>query len=425
MTISKTYSKRFLIIVLVFVCSLLFVSCSVTTNSNKELANDILASVQENMKKANNDNEQILMVSDELITKEEFIYYCRFYATVLDSTYNYEETINETIRSFALAQEAKQRGIKIPDNENNEIDESTQDYVYDSYGNKYPSTIYKKIGELSYLENELEMQIQEEILSGKISIDDNNTRKVYRKFKSFRYKAEILNKYWSDDRKMDELKKYLYLVNDVKVAYIDNLIATHLSLPKATSNSTAKVYNTLDYFDEVFENISDAKNPKVLAAVNGEKITEIEKNMYLAMEGDFTYTTEELVRRFILADYAKKQGLQIMPVALEKINQLEESLTNSEELTDEYCIQNYGISKKDVINYRVNISYQMWYYHAFFEMLNDQASSGEYPQDYPELRKYYERFQKNKLKDANAFEDLEQKYYEAVSKDYDVVIYEK
>lgn len=222
--------KKYSVVLLVLLCGILLASCSVNKNSNKEVRDKILVSVEEIMKKTNNGEEKIMFVSGKSITKDEFVYSCQFNACVLDSNYDSKEVIDETIGSYALVEEAKHRGIIISNDENDKIENLTQEYVDDIYDSYFPLESYKGICRMSYLENELANQIQEEIFAGKISVNDKNTKNLCKKFKSFNDNAKKENENWSDERKLEEMKKYTQLYNEIEESYVNCLIAKYLSV---------------------------------------------------------------------------------------------------------------------------------------------------------------------------------------------------
>ena len=167
------------------------------------------------------------------------------------------------------------------------------------------------------------------------------------------------------------------------------------------------------------QNVNDTT---VLARVNDIEITQTNKDVYLI--SDETYTTEEIVKMVVIEDYAKKHNLKINQNAQNRIDSMRQSMENDKTLTNEYCLKTYGISKAEVIEYMINRSSQIWLNDAFSDMIIDQVSSGECPKIYPCLQEAYDRFEKDKLSDGSkAWDEIEQAYYEMITKDYEIVIY--
>ncbi|MCI9146059.1 MAG: hypothetical protein HFJ97_06840 [Eubacterium sp.] len=185
--------------------------------------------------------------------------------------------------------------------------------------------------------------------------------------------------------------------------------------------------NNNSNFDESFKNQMDiamqnVNDTTVLASVNDIEITQTNKDVYLI--SDETYTTEEIVKMVVIEDYAKKHNLKINQNAQNRIDSMRQSMENDKTLTNEYCLKTYGISKAEVIEYMINRSSQIWLNDAFSDMIIDQVSSGECPKIYPCLQEAYDRFEKDKLSDGSkAWDEIEQAYYEMITKDYEIVIY--
>lgn len=185
--------------------------------------------------------------------------------------------------------------------------------------------------------------------------------------------------------------------------------------------------NNNSNFDESFKNQMDiamqnVNDTTVLASVNDIEITQTNKDVYLI--SDETYKTEEIVKMVVIEDYAKKHNLKINQNAQNRIDSMRQSMENDKTLTNEYCLKTYGISKAEVIEYMINRSSQIWLNDAFSDMIIDQVSSGECPKIYPCLQEAYDRFEKDKLSDGSkAWYEIEQAYYEMITKDYEIVIY--
>ncbi len=187
----------------------------------------------------------------------------------------------------------------------------------------------------------------------------------------------------------------------------------------ANSSTTSSSHSFKEQMDVAMKNANDRT---VLASVNGIEITQTNKDVYLISDED--YTTEEIVKMVVIEDYAKKHNLKINQNAQNRIDSMRQSMENDETLTNEYCLKTYGISKAEVIEYMINRSNQIWLNDAFSDMIIDQVSSGECPKLYPCLQEAYDKFEKDKLsKGSEAWDEIEQAYYEMIVEEYDIVIY--
>lgn len=168
--------------------------------------------------------------------------------------------------------------------------------------------------------------------------------------------------------------------------------------------------------------MQNASKQKVIAKVNDIEITQTQKDVYLI--SDKVITTDELVRKIIIADYAEKNGLSINSAAKARIDSAKKAMENDDTINEDYCQKTYGISKEEAIDYMTDRSYQIWYEEAFSEMVTDEVISGETITKYPQLADAYSDFEKTKNNNSvKAWEDIETAYYEMIAKDYDIVIY--
>ncbi len=189
-----------------------------------------------------------------------------------------------------------------------------------------------------------------------------------------------------------------------------------------SSNTSTDVSSSYSFKEQMDVAMKNANDTTVLASVNDIEITQTNKDVYLI--SDENYTTEEIVKFVVIEDYAKKHNLKINSNAQSRINSMRHSMEEDENLTNEYCLKTYGISKKEVIDYMINRSNQIWLNDAFSDMIIEQVSSGECPDIYPCLQEAYDKFEKDKLsKGSKAWDEIEQAYYEMIAKDYDIVIY--
>ena len=168
--------------------------------------------------------------------------------------------------------------------------------------------------------------------------------------------------------------------------------------------------------------MKNANDKTPLAKVNDIQIMQTDKDVYL-ISGE-NYTTEEVVKMVVIEDYAKKNNLKINESAQNRIDSMRKSMEEDESLSDEYCLNTYGISKDEVIEYMTHRSEQLWLNSAFSDMVIEQVSSGECPKLYPCLQKAYNQFERDKSsKGSKAWDDIEEAYYEMIAKDYNIVIY--
>lgn len=168
--------------------------------------------------------------------------------------------------------------------------------------------------------------------------------------------------------------------------------------------------------------MKNASKQEAIAKVNDIKITQTQKDVYLI--SDKNITTDELVRKIIIADYSEKNGLNINSAAKARIDRAKEDMENDNTINEDYCQRTYGISKEAVIDYMTNRSYQIWYEAAFSDMITDEVISGETITKYPQLADAYFAFEKTKNSDPEkAWEEIEQAYYEMIAKDYNIVVY--
>ena len=163
-------------------------------------------------------------------------------------------------------------------------------------------------------------------------------------------------------------------------------------------------------------------NPKKLAKVNSTDITQVDIDLY-SIGGD-SNTIDDVIEYYIIADYAEKNSLKLDDWSQNLYDSVYNEMVDDSELTEEYCLNNYGISKNEVIKYAQKRIYQIGMKHAFSSMVTNEVSNGDTPKKHPELKKAYEKFEKEKLKNgAKAWDDIEQAYYEMIAKDYNIVIY--
>jgi predicted RND superfamily exporter protein len=188
------------------------------------------------------------------------------------------------------------------------------------------------------------------------------------------------------------------------------------------SNNETSITENESFREQMDIAMKNASKQEVIAKVNDIKITQTQKDVYLI--SDKNITTDELVRKIIIADYSKKNGLNINSAAKARIDRAKKDMENDNTINEDYCQRTYGISKEAVIDYMTNRSYQIWYEAAFSDMITDEVISGETITKYPQLADAYFAFEKTKNSDPKkAWEEIEQAYYEMIAKDYNIVIY--
>ncbi len=188
--------------------------------------------------------------------------------------------------------------------------------------------------------------------------------------------------------------------------------------PTATTSSSES-YSYKEQMDIAMKN---ASNNTVLAKVNDIEITQVDIDIY-SIDGK-ERTLEDIIKYFVITDYGEKNSLKIDNWTQNLYDSVYSEMQEDSELTEEYCRSTYGISKSEVIEYSQKRIYQVGMNSAFSDMIIDQVSSGECPKLYPELKRAYKKFEKDKLKKGSkAWDDIEQAYYDMIVKDYDIVIY--
>jgi len=196
---------------------------------------------------------------------------------------------------------------------------------------------------------------------------------------------------------------------------------SHRNVTVDSDNETSITENE-SFREQMDIAMKNASKQEAIAKVNDIKITQTQKDVYLI--SDKNITTDELVRKIIIADYSEKNGLNINSAAKARIDRAKKDMENDNTINEDYCQRTYGISKEAVIDYMTNRSYQIWYEAAFSDMITDEVISGETITKYPQLADAYFAFEKTKNSDPEkAWEEIEQAYYEMIAKDYNIVVY--
>lgn len=192
---------------------------------------------------------------------------------------------------------------------------------------------------------------------------------------------------------------------------------------QSNQNSTEQSTN----FDNSYKSQMDIamkhiNNPKKLAKVNSTDITQVDIDLY-SIGGD-SNTIDDVIEYYIVADYAEKNSLKLDDWSQNLYDSVYNEMVDDSELTEEYCLNNYGISKNEVIKYAQKRIYQIGMKHAFSSMVTNEVSNGDTPKKHPELKTAYEKFEKEKLSNGSkAWDDIEEAYYEMIAKDYNIVVY--
>lgn len=192
---------------------------------------------------------------------------------------------------------------------------------------------------------------------------------------------------------------------------------------QSNQNSTEQSTNSDNsYKSQMDIAMKHINNPKKLAKVNSTDITQVDIDLY-SIGGD-SNTIDDVIEYYIVSDYAEKNSLKLDDWSQDLYDSVYNEMVDDSELTEEYCLNNYGISKNEVIKYAQKRIYQIGMKHAFSSMVTNEVSNGDTPTKHPELKKAYEKFEKEKLKNgAKAWEEIEQAYYEMIAKDYNIVVY--
>ena len=145
---------------------------------------------------------------------------------------------------------------------------------------------------------------------------------------------------------------------------------------KTTTTQNGSSYK--EQMDTAFRHIS---NPKVLATVNGVEITQVDMDLFSI--GGSEHTVDDIIEYYVVADYGKKNSLKLDNWFQNLYDDAYTDMQNDTELTEEYCLNTYGIPKSEVIKYAQKRVYQLGMHSAFSSMVIEQVSSGKCPTLYP------------------------------------------
>ena len=162
---------------------------------------------------------------------------------------------------------------------------------------------------------------------------------------------------------------------------------------QSNQNSTEQSTNSDNsYKSQMDIAMKHINNPKKLAKVNSTDITQVDIDLY-SIGGD-SNTIDDVIEYYIVADYAEKNSLKLDDWSRNLYDSVYNEMVDDSELTEEYCLNNYGISKNEVIKYAQKRIYQIGMKHAFSSMVTNEVSNGDTPTKHPELKKAYEKFEK-------------------------------
>ena len=192
---------------------------------------------------------------------------------------------------------------------------------------------------------------------------------------------------------------------------------------QSNQNSTEQSTNSDNsYKSQMDIAMKHINNPKKLAKVNSTDITQVDIDLY-SIGGD-SNTIDDVIEYYVITDYAEKNSLKLDDWSQNLYDSVYNEMVDDSELTEEYCLNNYGISKNEVIKYAQKRIYQIGMKHAFSSMITNEVSNGDTPKKHPELKTAYENFEKEKLSNGSkAWDDIEEAYYEMIAKDYSIVVY--
>lgn len=123
---------------------------------------------------------------------------------------------------------------------------------------------------------------------------------------------------------------------------------SHSNVTVDSDNETSITENE-SFREQMDIAMKNASKQEVIAKVNDIKITQTQKDVYLI--SDKNITTDELIRKIIIADYSEKNGLNINSAAKARIDRAKKDMENDNTINEDYCQRTYGISKEAVIDY--------------------------------------------------------------------------
>lgn len=162
---------------------------------------------------------------------------------------------------------------------------------------------------------------------------------------------------------------------------------------QSNQNSTEQSTNSDNsYKSQMDIAMKHINNPKKLAKVNSTDITQVDIDLY-SIGGD-SNTIDDVIEYYIVADYAEKNSLKLDDWSQNLYDSVYNEMVDDSELTEEYCLNNYGISKNEVIKYAQKRIYQIGMKHAFSSMVTNEVSNDDTPTKHPELKKLMKNLKK-------------------------------
>lgn len=157
----------------------------------------------------------------------------------------------------------------------------------------------------------------------------------------------------------------------------------------STEQTTDTDFSYRTQMDIAMQHIDD---PKTVATVNNVNITQVDMDLYSI--GGNNHTVDEIVEYYVITDYAEKNSLLLDDWSWNLYDSVYNEMIDDYELTEEYCLENYGISKNDVIKYAQKRIYQIGMKSSFSSMVTNEVSNGDTPTKHPELKKLMKNLKK-------------------------------
>lgn len=184
---------------------------------------------------------------------------------------------------------------------------------------------------------------------------------------------------------------FLVLISFCSCSNMDNIENNQTSTEQTTDTDFS--YRT--QMDIAMQHIDD---PKTVATVNNVNITQVDMDLYSI--GGNNHTVDEIVEYYVITDYAEKNSLLLDDWSWNLYDSVYNEMIDDYELTEEYCLENYGISKNDVIKYAQKRIYQIGMKSSFSSMVTNEVSNGDTPTKHPELKKLMKNLKKKNQKTA-------------------------
>lgn len=218
---------------------------------------------------------------------------------------------------------------------------------------------------------------------------------------------------------MKNISKFILIMLCALLVVIFSACNNNIDSSISTNNETTEEHTSSlrESMDNKLENVSDSR---VLAKVNDIEIRQV--NIDMLSSSTENPSLEEVVKMYVFTDYAENNSISMQSWNQSTMEKIAEGIENDSELSNEYCLQTYGISKEDVIKYRKEASYVTGMSAAIKIMIVDEIENDTLADNFPELDQQYKKFSKENNRNK-AWGEIEQAFYEMVAKDYDIVIY--